>query len=201
MIFFKAIILSKEYLNGLFTYTVQGADSSDKEYYKMFSNFTIPIELHQDIQEGKTPVILILENKDSPIPLAISFDGSFYYKSKNKKEHPRVFRLIKNEVHNAIDKKKNKNKILKSYFIPFYSRLLITPYYILIAAFALFFINTITLYKPLSNAQCFLYTFIATYIISVVFVFLKVKHIKNSFKSLQKWIKVAASRDDSRRAA
>lgn len=201
MIFFKAIILSKEYLNGLFTYTVQGADSSDKEYYKMFSNFIIPIELHQDIQEGKTPVILILENKDSPIPLAISFDGSFYYKSKNKKEHPRVFRLIKNEVHNAIDKKKNKNKILKSYFIPFYSRLLITPYYILIAAFALFFINTITLYKPLSNTQCFLYTFIATYIISVVFVFFKVKHIKNSFKSLQKWIKVAASRDDSRRAA
>lgn len=201
MIFFKAIILSKEYLNGLFTYTVQGADSSDKEYYKMFSNFIIPIELHQDIQEGKTPVILILENKDSPIPLAISFDGSFYYKSKNKKEHPRVFRLIKNEVHNAIDKKKNKNKILKSYFIPFYSRLLITPYYILIAAFALFFINTITLYKPLSNTQCFLYTFIATYIISVVFVFFKVKHIKNSFKSLQKWIKVAASRDDPRRAA
>jgi len=201
MVFFKAIILSKEYLNGLFTYTVQGADSTDKEYYKMFSNFIIPIELHQSIEEGRTPVILILENKDSPVPLAISFDGSFYYKSKNKKEHPKVFRLIKNEVHNAIDKKKNKNKILKSYFIPFYSRLLITPYYILIAAFSLLIINTLTLYKPLSNMDCFLYTLISTYIISVILIFFKVKHIKSSFKSLQKWITIAASRTDSRRAA
>ena len=142
-----------------------------------------------------------MENKDSPVPLAISFDGSFYYKSKNKKEHPKVFRLIKNEVHNAIDKKKNKNKILKSYFIPFYSRLLITPYYILIAAFSLLIINTLTLYKPLSNMDCFLYTLISTYIISVILIFFKVKHIKSSFKSLQKWITIAASRTDSRRAA
>ncbi|EPP7233188.1 hypothetical protein ACTOJ1_000030 [Shigella flexneri] len=203
MIFFKAVILEKQFLNGIYTYTVQGSDDSDKEYYKIFSNFVVPIEIHQDIELGETRLILILENKDSPVPLAISFDGHLYYKSKNKEEHPKVFRLIKNEVHNAIDKKKNKNKILKSYFIPFYSRLLITPYYILLAALSLFIINTIALYSniPLSNFECLLYTLISTYAFSVVLIFFKVKHIKNSFKALQKWINIAPSRNDSRRAA
>lgn len=202
MIFFKAVILEKQFLNGIYTYTVQGSDDSDKAYYKIFSNFVVPVEIHQDIELGKTRLILILENKDSPAPLAISFDGHLYYKSKNKEEHPKVFRLIKNEVHNAIDKKKNKNKILKSYLIPFYSRLLITPYYLIIAAISLFIINTIALYTnmPLSNSECLLYTLISTYVFSVVLIFFKVQHIKNSFKTLQNWINIASSREEPRRA-
>ena len=113
-----------------------------------------------------------------------------------------MFRLIKNEVHNAIDKKKNKNKILKSYLIPFYSRLLITPYYLIIAAISLFIINTIALYTNmlLSNSECLLYTLISTYVFSVVLIFFKVQHIKNSFKTLQNWINIASSREEPRRA-
>lgn len=202
MIFFKAVILEKKFLNDVYTYTVQGSDDSDKEYYKSFSNFTVPIETHQNIKLGETRLILIVEHKDSPVPLAISFDGQLYYKSKNKEEHPKVFRLIKNEVHNAIDKKKNKNKILKSYFIPFYSRLLITPYYIVIAALSLFIINTISLYMhmDLSNSECLFYTLVSTYILSVFLIFFKVQHIKNSFKTLQNWINIAPKRNEPRRA-
>lgn len=203
MIFFKAVIIEKQFLNGVYTYVVQGSDDADKKYYKSFSNFVVPIETHQNIKLGETRLILIVEYKDSPVPLAISFDGSLYYKSKNKEEHPKVFRLLKNEVHNAIDKKKNKNKILKSYFIPFYSRLLITPYYIVIAALSLLIINTIVLYTniTLSNIEFLLYTLTSTYILSVVCIFFKIKHIKSSFKALQKWINIASSRNEPRRAA
>lgn len=154
---------------------------------KCFTNIIIPDEEYIFIHVG-SPILLVLEYKESSCPIAISVDGTKYYKSKNKEARARAFRAIKNEFHNIIDTKKNKLKFLKSFFIPFYSNLIPYAYYVILMGFYIMLFSSLYPYNDLSNLDLSLYVVLSTYVTSLFLIGANVFNIKKMYRNGKKWI-------------
>ena len=155
---------------------------------KCFTNIIIPDEEYIFIHVG-SPILLVLEYKESSCPIAISVDGTKYYKSKNKEARARAFRAIKNEFHNIIDTKKNKLKFLKSFFIPFYSNLIPYPYYVILSGFFALFFSFLYTSDEISNIKFLMYSIGSTYLSSLFFIGFNIINIKKMYRNGKRWIK------------
>lgn len=154
---------------------------------KCFDNMRIPFEIYSQLKPG-TPVILILEYKESSCPVALSFDGEHYFKSKNKQERAKSFRGLKNEFHNIIDTKKNKLKLLKSFFIPFYSNLIAYPYYVILTGFYALFFSFLYTSNEISNIKFLMYSIGSTYLSSLFLIGFNIINIRKMYKDGKQWI-------------
>lgn len=182
MYFFHGFLKEKKDFGLHQQYSV--VNEHDHTLEKSFDNFRLLDEIYNDVKTGD-PIILVLEYEQSSVPLAISFDGNIYYKSKNQEHLSKTFRMIKNEFHNIVDKNKNKNKILKSFFIPFYSQLIPAPYYLIIMGFYFMVLN---ISFSLSNFEFITLSLLLTYITSIVFITFETFNIKSHFKKSKRWV-------------
>lgn len=160
---------------------------NEQDMNKCFDNIRIPFDIYSKLIPG-TPVILILEYKDSSCPIALSVDGINYIKSKNNNKKAKSFRGLKNEFHNIIDTKKNKLKILKSFLIPFYSNLIAYPYYIIILGFYALFFSFFYTSNELSNMEFLTYSLLSTYISSLFLIALNIFIVKKMYNNGKQWI-------------
>lgn len=188
MYIYKGFITKHKINTDYQIFYVKPENKNDME--KCFDNILIPWEIFETLKTN-TPILLVLEYKDSSLPVALSIDGTQYFKSKTKAPRTKTksFRAIKNEFHNIIDLKKNKNKILKSFLIPFYSNLILYPYYFILLGFYSFFFSSIYLNSYISNIEFVFYVVLSTYLSSLILISFNIFNIKNMYNNGRKWIK------------
>lgn len=160
---------------------------NEQDMKKCFDNMRIPYDIYSKLKPG-TPVILILEYKDSSCPIALSLDGEHYFKSKNKQARAKSFRGLKNEFHNVIDTRKNKLKILKSFFIPFYSNLISYPYYFILSGIYALLFSFMYPNNEITNIQFLIYILLSTYVSSLFLIAMNIFYIKKIYHNGKQWI-------------